>query len=196
MRIFFHELSEDPKQLTFSSSETWLDEAVRQTWETGEPVLAKQPAQKSAYTVDFELRRSQEMILLKGRLNEVGVELLCSRCAMPFFQKISGKFQGIYSRSKRLVEKKGTVGVAYSEPTGGTEDDLDIEYLEKDYLELADVLKEQLYLKIPFQPLCNEECKGICATCGQNQNTDPCQCYRIREGALGKALAKAKIRVD
>ncbi|HRK02195.1 MAG TPA: DUF177 domain-containing protein [Oligoflexia bacterium] len=197
MKIYFHELSEEPKHLTFTQAEAWLAEAVCQTWETSVEDAVTPSLSPTPYTVDFELRRSQEMIFLKGTLIDVAVELLCSRCATPFFQKISGKFQGIYSRSRDLLEKKkGTIGVAYSEPTGGTEDDLDIEYLEKDSLELADVLKEHLYLKIPFQPLCSDACKGVCPTCGQNQNTDPCQCHRLREGPLAKALAKTKIRVD
>jgi uncharacterized protein len=64
----------------------------------------------------------------------------------------------------------------------------DLEVLEKDYIELEDVLKEQIYLKIPVQPLCSESCKGVCPVCGQDRNVQPCQCHRIKNTALANAL--------
>ena len=193
MRIFFHELSEEPKHLKFTQADAWVQQSVQETWESTELPSSQESPE---YKVEFDLHRSQDIIFLRGKLSQVGVELLCSRCATPFFKEINGQFSGMYSRSRDYAEKEGNVGVAYSEPTGNTEDDAEIELLDKDYLELADALKEQIYLKIPLQPLCKEDCKGLCPTCGQNQNTHPCQCHRIREGALAKALAKSKIRID
>lgn len=183
MKIYLYELSEDSTDLHFTERDDWVVESVKKTQES--EVTGKNPA----YTVDLDLRKSLDVVFLKGQMNlEMG--LLCSRCANDFEYHLSTQFRAMFTRSKSLGEKSSNVGVAHSEPTGSTGEDLDIEFLEKDYIELGDVLKEQIYLKLPLQPLCNESCKGICPVCGQNQNTQPCQCHRIKNSALANALKK------
>jgi uncharacterized protein len=180
MKVYLYELSENPKDLHFTEQDPWLVETVKNTQESE---LAKKPS----YVVDMELRKLQEVVFLKGKL-KLDVGLLCSRCANDFEHSLRSSFQCMFTRERSLTPGEGNVGVAHSEPTGATGEDLDIEFLEKDYIELADVLKEQIYLKLPFQPLCNEGCKGICPVCGQNQNTQPCQCHRLKNTALANAL--------
>lgn len=57
--------------------------------------------------------------------------------------------------------------------------DLDITYLSQEYIDLGEVLSEQLQLQVPFQPLCKEDCKGICANCGADLNAGRCACDKI-----------------
>lgn len=180
MKVYLYELSETPKDLHFSENDSWLVEAIKGTQES-------ETVKKPSYSVDFELRRLQEVVFLKGKMT-LNLGLLCSRCANNMEYDLASNFQCMFTRDKGLGDNTGNVGVAHSEPTGATGEDLDIEFLEKDYIELADVLKEQIYLKLPFQPLCREECKGLCPVCGQDQNTHPCQCHRIRNTALANAL--------
>jgi uncharacterized protein len=206
MKVYLYELSDEPKHLHFTETDSWVTELVKSTQEsdlsaekpkstlpkgaTSEPV--KNSSIQSTkftphYTVDMELRQLQDVVFLKGKL-DLNIGLLCSRCANGFEHHLISNFQSMFTRERTLGEQTSNVGVAHSEPTGATGEDLDIEFLEKDYIELADVLKEQIYLKIPFQPLCSEGCKGICPVCGQDQNTQPCQCHRIKNPALANAL--------
>lgn len=180
MKVYLYELSEDPKELHFSKNDAWLVQAVEETQEAHRSVPPE-------YTVDLELRKLQDIVFLKGRM-VLGVGLLCSRCANNFDSQLEANFQCLFTRERQLENPENNVGIAHSEPTGATEEDLDIEYLEKDYIELADVLKEQIYLKIPVQPLCKEGCKGLCSVCGQDQNTHPCQCHRLKNTAMANAL--------
>ena len=139
------------------------------------------------------MHKIQDVVFLKSRL-KLPLGLLCSRCANDFKYDLKSSFQCMFTRDRSLdAPHKPNTGVAHSEPTGETGEDLDIEFLEKDYIELGDVLKEQIYLKIPFQPLCNESCKGICPVCGQNQNTHPCQCHRLKNTAMANALKNVRI---
>ncbi len=43
-------------------------------------------------------------------------------------------------------------------------------------LELAPMLREHVILSAPMQPLCSDDCLGLCAQCGKNLNEGPCQC--------------------
>lgn len=58
--------------------------------------------------------------------------------------------------------------------------DLDITYLSHDYIDLGEVLAEQLQLQIPFQPLCKSSCHGICSQCGTDLNQARCACAMIK----------------
>ena len=43
-------------------------------------------------------------------------------------------------------------------------------------LDLAAVCWEEFVLALPVTPLCREDCKGLCATCGANLNEESCTC--------------------
>jgi uncharacterized protein len=45
--------------------------------------------------------------------------------------------------------------------------------LEGDLLDLEPLLRDDLVLDLPFQPLCREECLGLCVECGANLNSEP-----------------------
>ncbi len=45
--------------------------------------------------------------------------------------------------------------------------------LEGDLLDLEPLLRDGVVLDLPFQPLCREDCQGLCAECGANLNDDP-----------------------
>ena len=45
--------------------------------------------------------------------------------------------------------------------------------LEGDLLDLEPLLRDGVVLDLPFQPLCREDCEGLCVECGANLNDDP-----------------------
>ena len=42
-------------------------------------------------------------------------------------------------------------------------------------LDLSEALRDELMLTIPFNPLCDEACRGLCPLCGTNRNLAPCK---------------------
>ncbi len=49
-----------------------------------------------------------------------------------------------------------------------------------DRIEFADMLREQVILATPMQPLCTEACLGLCQVCGQDRNERRCGCPEQR----------------
>jgi uncharacterized protein len=45
--------------------------------------------------------------------------------------------------------------------------------LEDDLVDLEPLLRDGVVLDLPFQPLCREDCQGLCVECGANLNDDP-----------------------
>ena len=58
-------------------------------------------------------------------------------------------------------------------PPGEIDDDEDVSRLEGDLLDLEPVLRDTVVLALPFQPLCRENCPGLCAECGARLADDP-----------------------
>jgi uncharacterized protein len=43
-------------------------------------------------------------------------------------------------------------------------------------LDVADLAQQSLVSALPMGLRCSEECRGLCAVCGANRNTDACTC--------------------
>jgi uncharacterized protein len=47
-------------------------------------------------------------------------------------------------------------------------------FYENDVIDLGQLMREQFYLSLPMKPLCRDDCRGLCAVCGENLNlADP-----------------------
>ena len=48
----------------------------------------------------------------------------------------------------------------------------------KNEIDLTDDVREDILLSFPIHFKCSENCKGLCAECGQNLNEDECSCSK------------------
>lgn len=211
MRVYLHEITEQGTELKFGKSDAWAQEAVARADETSE--LADHKAR--ALEGRLSLRKVDEVVVVDGQIRtEIG--LLCSRCATPFSLACSPAFQSLFCRDPATAgiahldkDKQGrTTGKVVGRLQGRArhahdyegEDqknsDLDITYLAEDWIEIGDILTEQVQLLVPFQPLCDEECKGICANCGADLNKGRCACSKIKKSSPFAALKNLKIPVQ
>ncbi len=63
----------------------------------------------------------------------------------------------------------------------------------KDMLDVTDDIREDIVLAIPYNPLCDDECKGLCPDCGVNLNEKDCGCQeKRRNDSLWKDLDDLK----
>jgi len=63
--------------------------------------------------------------------------------------------------------------------------------LQGDDLELEPMVRDAVLLSMPLHPLCEENCKGLCATCGQDLNVADCG-HRAREDQRWKPLRRLR----
>lgn len=55
-------------------------------------------------------------------------------------------------------------------------EDLTVAFYRDDQIDLRQLISEQFYLGLPMKPLCQEDCRGLCAACGKNLNSADCGC--------------------
>ncbi len=58
----------------------------------------------------------------------------------------------------------------------GPRDDEETYALHPDHLDLEPLVRDALLLELPLAPLCQEQCLGLCPTCGADRNEGPCGC--------------------
>ena len=54
----------------------------------------------------------------------------------------------------------------------------DEELYEGKEIDLSPAIREQILLSVPPPPLCREDCKGLCPSCGKDLNEGECGCDR------------------
>jgi uncharacterized protein len=48
--------------------------------------------------------------------------------------------------------------------------------LEGDFVDLAPLVHDAIFLDLPLAPLCREDCQGLCPYCGADRNDESCDC--------------------
>ena len=148
------------------------------------------PLQATGRAELIEENRGHKNILddirIVGKL-DTEVEVACARCLEPVRQPLHRDFELLY-RPQGADKTKEEAAVSKGET--------EISYYEGDGLLLEDVLREQVLLEAPYRALCQENCKGLCPTCGSNLNSGPCPCKEVqpdpRWNALGNLRDKLK----
>jgi uncharacterized protein len=110
---------------------------------------------------DIWLTHTGTSVVSGGRVSAEVVGI-CSRCLCDFPFRIEGEVDGFY------VEPGKEEGIP---------EDQDYELV--DAAGVVDVLPSlmvALVLEAPFAPVHDEECAGLCSTCGADLNAGPCGC--------------------
>ena len=97
-----------------------------------------------------------EGVLVTGTAH-AGLEGECVRCLEPITDELEGQFQELF---------------VYDDHATSEEDD-EVSMLEDDLLDLEPLLRDAVVLALPFQPLCMDDCPGLCTECGARLADDP-----------------------
>jgi uncharacterized protein len=111
------------------------------------------------------------------------VELKCARCLDPVVTDLAEDYDLLY-RPLGTIKSAGEIEISAA--------DGEIGFYQGEGLLLEDALKEQALLAMPLKALCKENCKGLCAHCGRNLNTDACACDQTIIDPRWNALAGIK----
>jgi len=101
----------------------------------------------------------------------------CSRCLEPFALTVEGSVENGYL-------------------TAGSEAPVDAdaewEVFEGEAVDLFPAIEAALVVEVPFAPIHDEECLGICPTCGCDLNAERCDCQPAAQAARDNPFAALK----
>jgi uncharacterized protein len=119
--------------------------------------------------VELELRLESVMegVLVTGTAR-ASAEGECVRCLEPVGRELEADFQEMFS-----YPESDDRGRPKAEPAADAEDDEDVLFLEDGLFDLESVLRDAVVLALPLQPVCREDCPGLCPECGFRLDEDP-----------------------
>ena len=143
LKISVHDLMHKPGSMREKLIETTVDERM------GNYAIGLEAG--SELEIDLRLESVHEGILATGEaFGRASGE--CGRCLDPIESDVEVDFQELF---------------AYS---GTSEDDF---VVQNEQIDLDQVIRDAVVLSLPLQPVCQQDCEGLCVTCGAKLSDDP-----------------------
>lgn len=168
MRIQVDRVSETPEELRFALGSEWWSRHYG-----GEGELAG--AFVEPLTVRLHVHRMGEDLFLDGEVRGE-LELACGRCATRYRQPIREPLRLLLepAGSRVPADPEGAEGLAREGLY--LSDELEHGWFGGSEFRLDRWVKEAVALGTPVQPLCREDCRGLCPRCGTDLNLERCTC--------------------
>lgn len=115
----------------------------------------------SPVTVKVKASKITGIYNVKGEVSTT-LEMKCSRCLNLFQYNLESDFEELFIPNDVEVNL-------------GEEND-EVNIMDSDEIDLTKIVEETVILSIPYVPVCDEDCKGLCPSCGINLNKEHCNC--------------------
>jgi uncharacterized protein len=114
--------------------------------------------------VNLRLEREGLDVFVTGEVR-AAVSQACGRCLEPSPAEVTATLD------VRLVPRPST-----ADNVELAADDLDVDFYDKDLIDIGALMDAETTLALPMKPLCREGCLGLCRVCGGNRNVVKCEC--------------------
>ena len=122
--------------------------------------------ERAEIELDLRLESVMEGVLVTGTAH-APVAGECVRCLEPVEWELDSDFQELFS----YPDADQRFGGDAEEAEDGDEEEPLV--LEDDLFDLEPVLRDAVVLELPLQPVCREDCPGLCSDCGARLADDP-----------------------
>ncbi|WP_340563694.1 YceD family protein [Streptomyces sp. GSL17-111] len=119
--------------------------------------------------LDLRLEAVMEGVLVTGTA-DAPLTGECVRCLEPLEQECEAEFQELFSYPE--TDDRGRVAHV-ADDAEGAGDEEGVLRLEGDLFDLEPVLRDAVVLSLSMQPVCQEDCPGLCPRCGFRLADDP-----------------------
>ena len=192
MKLVVERLSDAPQRFEFERSAQWWEERVGGAAHPEGELLAP-------FRFVLDAHRIGSKLFLRGSAaGEIRAE--CGRCLARYCHALQCEF-------KLVLEPAGDQPP--TEPAGAEElardgmmlsDKLELGWYRGPEIDLENYLGEVIALSMPVQPVCRDDCEGLCPVCGVDRNQTACGCTQKNPespfavlAALRDDLTKGKI---
>lgn len=113
-------------------------------------------------TLDLRLESVMEGVLISGSARATATGA-CVRCLDPVHEDVDVEIQELFAYPDRAAHHHEVAA----------DDDEDLRVLDGELADLEPVLRDVVVTALPFQPVCEEDCPGLCSECGARLADDP-----------------------
>lgn len=135
---------------------------------------------EGSVTLEGVLYRSDVRVEVQARVHAITLQA-CDRCLASLRHPIDAPV-------RLLCEKRGERD--HRSDAESRAEDSGLLYHDGRTLDLREEIREAVLLEVPWHPLCNPDCRGLCPRCGKNLNEGNCGCPPRRGTAPWDALSR------
>ena len=128
----------------------------------------------SPVELDLRLEAVMEGVLVTGTAH-ASLSGECVRCLEPVADEVTVNFQELF---------------VYEDHALPDQEDDEVSTLQDDLVDLEPLLRDAVVLALPFQPLCQDDCPGLCPECGARLAEDPDHAHDAAVDPRWAALAE------
>ena len=185
MQIQVESLTETPTPFAFEADGGWWRSHVPA--DKGFPSEPPEPQQ-----LTLRAYKMGENIVLEGGL-EGALALECGRCLARYRQPLRETFRLVLEPAGSRVPADPEAAAALARDGLCIGDEFETGWYREGEIHLDSVCLELIALALPVQPLCREDCAGLCPRCGGDRNVSPCTCSDVRPESPFAALAALRV---
>ncbi|MGC5584055.1 YceD family protein [Ornithinimicrobium sp. W1679] len=120
--------------------------------------------------LDLRLESVVEGVLVSGTVRS-STSGTCVRCLDPIEDDLEVEIQELFAYPERAAHHHQVAG---STRRGEEDEAEDEQYvLDGDQMDLEEVVRDAVVTALPFQPVCRDDCPGLCSECGARLAEDP-----------------------
>jgi uncharacterized protein len=134
----------------------------------------------SPVELDLRLEAVMEGVLVTGTAR-APLAGECVRCLEPITDELEVRFQELF---------------VYEDHALPEEEDDEVSTLQNDLVDLEPLLRDAVVLALPFQPLCEDDCPGLCPDCGARLADDPDHAHEAAIDPRWAALTDLKTQTE
>jgi uncharacterized protein len=112
----------------------------------------------SDLTLDLRMESVSEGVLVSGTVSGA-LAGECGRCLRPIADHLTVRIQELYAYPDSATEE--------------TTDEDEVGRIQDDLFDLEPALRDAVVLALPVNPLCREDCPGLCSECGAHWDELP-----------------------
>jgi len=181
MKLLVDRIGEEPSEHAFEPDPVWWEEA-------GRAIPDLSGADRQSFALRFRAHRMADDLYLAGEV--VGrVELECVRCLARYFHALREEFRLVLEPVGDRVPTEPAEAEALARDGLALGDELESGWFRGPEIELGGYVREVVALALPVQPLCREDCKGLCPRCGADRNREACGCEEMKPSSPFAVLA-------
>lgn len=118
--------------------------------------------------LDLRIESVMEGVLISGSVTATATGA-CVRCLEPVHEPVDVEFQELFAYADRAAHHHEVAA----------DDDEDLHALDGDLADLEPVLRDAVVPTLPFQPVCQDDCPGLCSECGARLADDPTHHHEV-----------------
>lgn len=121
-------------------------------------------AEFGTLSAELQANRQEGVTEVTGTLT-LPLKLICSRCLNSVDEILQIPFRETFALRKSDIPK---------------DEEDETHLISSEQVDLRPYVEGAVWMAIPYVPVCQEQCRGLCPVCGRNRNEENCECMQKR----------------